>query len=164
MIGKEAFTKAVLALFDEGHVGPREKANTWFIDGEAGSGFLGTLEGLDAAAASKPLGPGDPLTAASHAAHVGYALHLANLAAKGENPYPTANWAKSWEARKVSEGEWKALVTGLGAEIASFREVLASGQAFEDEGFATGSLGLICHAAWHLGALRQGLGLIKAPE
>jgi hypothetical protein len=162
-IGAEALIKAALALFDEGYVGPQGKG-TWFTDNEPGSGLLGAVERLDASAASRPLTPGDPLTAASHVGHLRFSLELANRAAKGENPYPTANWAKSWELRSVDAEEWKKLVAALRSEIAGFREVLASGKAFEDEEFATGALGLICHGAWHLGALKQGLGLISAPR
>jgi len=162
-ISTEALKKAALALFDEGYVGPQGKG-TWFTDSEPGSGFLGAIELLDAKAASRPLTPGDPLTAASHAGHLRFSLELANRAAKGENPYPGADWAKSWDVRSVGEEEWKDLVAALRSEIAAFREVIASGKAFEDEEFATGVLGLICHGAWHLGALKQGLGLISAPR
>lgn len=163
MIGQEAFARAALALFDEAHEGPKGKG-TWFIDNEPGSGLFGTIEALDAAAASRPLTPGDPLTAASHVAHLRYALKLANRAARGENPYPTADWAGSWARRSVDEAEWKALVAGFKDEVGTFRALLASGAAFEEEEHATGALGLICHAAWHLGALRQGLGLVAAPR
>jgi hypothetical protein len=163
LLSKEALTRAALVLFEEGHVGPTGKG-TWFIDNEAGSGFLGTIEGLDAARVSKPLNPPDPLTIASHVDHVRFALHLANRAARGENLYGSADWGKSWALRTVDEAAWKALVAELRAEVAAFREVLSGGEAWSDEEFGTGALGLLCHTAWHLGAVRQALGLVKAPS
>jgi hypothetical protein len=162
-IEKKGLIDAILALFDEAHVGPTGKG-TWFIDNDPGSGLMGTLEGLDAARASKPLWEGDPISAASHAAHVRFALGLANRAAKGENPYKDANWSRSWDTRKVSEAEWKSLISGLRTEYEEFRKVIAAGKGFDDPDFMTGTLGLVSHAAWHLGAIREGLGLVRAPK
>jgi len=162
MIGKVVLAGALATLFDEGFHGAKG-AGTWYVDNDPGCGLFGTLEALDAAAASQPLAPGDPLTAAAHADHVRFALNLANRAAAGENPYPTADWSRSFDARIVDEAEWKSLLASLRAEVASLRAVVASGRILEDETFATGAIGLISHTAWHLGALRQGLGLVRAP-
>lgn len=161
-IEKSALTEAVLALFEECHVGPSGKG-TWFTDGDPDSGILGTVEGLDAARASTPLTAGDPLSLASHVNHVRFALELANRAAKGENPYSNADWAGSWEVRKVDESEWRALISSLKAEYLALRAFVAAGKAWDDKDFMTGILGLVAHGAWHLGAIRQGLGLISAP-
>jgi hypothetical protein len=161
-IEKAVLTKAALALFDEAYFGPTGKG-TWFIDNEPKSGFLGSLEACGAAEASRRLNAGDPLTLASHVGHLRYALSLANRALRGENPYADADWAASWDARVVGEPEWKLLVAGLRKETEDFREALAGGRAWADEEFLTGTLGLIAHGAWHLGAIRQGLGLVKAP-
>lgn len=163
IIGKEELTAAILTLFDEGFLGAVGKGS-WYIDSEPGSGFFGSIASLDAAAASRPLTPGDPLSVASHVDHVRFSLNLANRAGRGENPYPTANWAASWELRSVDEGQWKALQAALKKEVDDFRGLLASGRPLEDAEFATGSLGLLCHTAWHLGAVRQGLSLVAAPK
>jgi hypothetical protein len=163
-IEKAALTKAALALFDEAFFEAPDPHATWFTDNEPKCGFLGSVEALSAADASRPLYPGESLTIASHVGHLRFALDLANRAARGENPYKDARWARSWDRRAVNEAEWKTLVADLRAECASFRAFLASGGAWKDEDFMTGSLGLIAHGAWHLGAIRQGLGLIKAPK
>jgi|WetSurMetagenome_2_1015567.scaffolds.fasta_scaffold790878_2 hypothetical protein len=84
-------------------------------------------------------------------------------AARGENAYAGAKWSESWTPRVVSDAEWKSLVEGLRAEYAAFREALAKGGLWDDEDMLTGTLGSLCHGAWHLGAIRQALGLIKAP-
>jgi hypothetical protein len=162
-IQRSALTEAALALYDEGYLGPPEPKGTWFTDNEPNCGLLGTIESLSAARASEPLSGGDPLTLASHVDHVRFALNLANRAAKGEHPYKDAKWARSWDTRKVGDAEWVALVGALRKEYADFRLVLAAGKAWDDPQFLTGALGLIAHGAWHLGAIRQALGLVKAP-
>lgn len=162
-IDRNSWVRALLTLFDEGYRGAAG-AGTWYVDNDPECGLLGTLAGLDAEAASRPLTPGDPLTAASHADHVRFALSLANRASRGENPYPTADWAASWSMRTVGPAEWKELVASLEREMADLRAYLATGKPLEDETFATGVFGLVAHTAWHLGALRQALGFVRAPE
>ncbi len=163
-IDAAVLTKAALTLYDEGYSGPVDPKGTWFVDNEPDCGFLGTIEKLSAAQASRPASAGDSLTVASHAAHLRFSLGLANRAARGENAYGGADWAKSWSPRSVSEGEWKALVSELRAEYLALRGVIEKGDFWGDEGILTGTLGLLCHGAWHLGAIRQALGLVKAPE
>jgi hypothetical protein len=162
-IEKKTLARAMAALLDEAYQEAPDPEGTWFTDNERASGFLGTLGTLSAAEASRPLTPGDPLSAASHAGHLRFALSLANRAMRGEDAYAGAKWARSWETRTVSEAEWKELLAGLRAEYEAVRAAFAAGDAWEDETILTGSLGLIAHGAWHLGAIRQGLGLVKAP-
>ena len=163
MIEKSALTKAALALYEEGYEGPKGKGS-WFSDGGPESGFLGTLEGLSLADANRPLLDGEGLTVASHAGHLRFSLELANRAMRGENPYKDANWARSWDIRKVGEAEWKGLLASLRKEYAALRESIAAGEAWKDEDSLTGTFGLIAHGAWHLGALRQALGRVTAPK
>jgi hypothetical protein len=163
MIETAALTKAALTLYDEGYSGPADPKGTWFVDNDPDCGFIGTIKALSAAQASKPASEGDSLTVASHAAHLRFALGLANRAARGENAYAGVKWSESWTPRVVDDAEWKALAAGLRAEYLAFREVLAKGDFWNDEDILTGTLGLLCHGAWHLGAIRQALGLIKAP-
>lgn len=164
-VDRDIIEKAVLALFDEAFVGPADAGGTWFADNEPRCGFLGTIERLDAATASRPLSAGDPLSVASHAEHLRYALHLANLAMRGGNPYADADWKASWAIREVDGARWRALMAEVGKEIADLREAFAGGLVRWDDGiFATGSLAAIVHGAWHLGAIRQGLGLVRAPQ
>ena len=162
-IDKAVLIKAALALFDEAYADPKPGAS-WFSDGGQGTGFLGTLEGLSAAEASRPLSQGDSLSLASHVDHLRFSLSLANRASKGENPYKDANWARSWDARGVDEKTWKSLVAALRSEYEAYRTVIASEGIWDDGDSLTGNLGLIVHGAWHLGAIRQGLGLVKAPK
>jgi hypothetical protein len=163
-IEKKALTQAALALYDEAYLEAPNPEGTWFTDNEPKCGFIGTIEALGADEASRLASEGEPLTVASHVEHLRFSLNLANRAARGENPYKDAKWARSWDVRTVTEAEWKTLVAELRREYEDFRSALASGWAWNDEKSLTGTLGLIAHGAWHLGAIRQALGLVKAPR
>lgn len=156
--------KAALALYDEAYLESPSPNATWFTDNEPKNGFLGSIEALSAVEASRPLRADEPLTIASHVGHLRFALDLANRAIKGEKSYASARWARSWDIRSVDEAEWTALVAGLRAEYEALRAAIASGAAWSDEETLTGTFGHIAHGAWHLGAIRQGLGLVKAPK
>lgn len=162
-IDKGDLIQAVLSLFDEGSLGPAGPG-TWYIDNEPGSGLLGTLEALDAEEASRPLSPGEPLSAASHAEHMRFGLSLANRAAAGEDAYTGVSWARSWDTRRVDDAAWKALLAALRKEVETMRGSLQRADLWDDADFRTGLIASVAHLAWHLGALRQGLGLVKAPK
>jgi hypothetical protein len=90
-----ALAKAALALYDEAFLEAPDPRGTWFTDNEPKNGFLGSIESLSAAEASRPLSPGESLSVASHAAHLRFALDLANRSMRGENAYAGAAWARS---------------------------------------------------------------------
>jgi hypothetical protein len=163
-IDKEMLGTIMLGLITEAYDGPSDPGATWFADNEAGSGLLGTLERLDAAGASAPLGPADASSAAAHAGHMLFSLNLANRALRGENVHATAVWSDSWKSVKVDEAGWKALLAGLRAEYDSLLAAIKAGLPWQDEMAMTGIFGQLAHGAWHLGAIRQGLGLVKLPE
>jgi hypothetical protein len=155
------FTRAVLVLLEEGHVGPGDARSTWFVENAPDAGFLRTLEGIPADLASRPAVEGGA-TIAAHANHLRYSLELANRAARGENPYAGADWAGSWKLKQVSEPEWKALTASLRAEYERIREAIAGGQDWADFQVVAGTLGVIAHGAYHLGAIRQMLRVLRA--
>lgn len=159
-----ALTYAAAALFEEAYVGPPNPRNTWFVDNEPNAGIIGVLEKIDASTAGRPIAPPDPLSIASHVGHLRFALSLANRSARGEDPYPDANWAESWSARAEDDGQWDELLAALRGEYKAFRESLESGILWKDRELLTLALAQIAHGAWHLGAIRQALGRVAGPE
>lgn len=154
------------ALIREAYDGPDDPRMTWFADNENGSGLLGTLERLSAAEASasppgaaSSAGPGGASVAA-HAGHVAFALNLANRALRGESVHAGADWKSSWNRRTVDEAGWRALLVELRTEYASLLEAIDEGLPWTDPMNMTGIFGQLAHGAWHLGAIRQLLGLV----
>jgi hypothetical protein len=154
----------LLGLVTEAYDGPADPRMTWFADNEAGSGLLGTLGKLSAAEASKPFVAGDTATAATHAGHLRFALNLANRALRGEDVHATADWKASWKYRSVDGAAWKELISGLRSEYKAFLAAIDEDLAWSDIMNLTGVFSQLAHGAWHLGAIRQGLGLISTPK
>jgi len=153
--------KILLALLAEAYDGPENPRMTWFVDNEPACGLLGTLEKLSAAEAGKPLDKVTGMSIASHAGHLRFSLNLANRALRGEDVHSTANWKDSWGYRTVDEPAWKDLLAGLRTEYANFRAAVASDLIWGNEMNLTGTFGQLAHGAWHLGAIRQALGLVR---
>ena len=162
IINSELLSRGISLLLTEAYAGPSGNGS-WFTDEDPDSGILGTLEKLSAADASARLTPGDGASAASHASHLRYALHLANRAMKGENPYRDADWSGSWMVSVVDEKAWAELKAGLRAEFETLRAAISNPTVWSSDTRVFGMIGNIAHSAWHLGALRQGLGLIATP-
>jgi hypothetical protein len=163
-IDSEKLGAMLLTLIDEGYEGPADPRMTWFADNEKDCGLLGTLEKLSAAEASRPFREGERASAAMHAGHIRFALNLANRALRGENAHENAAWGDSWRYDRVNEEEWKSLLAGLRAEYTGIREAIGQGLPWANDMNMTGIFGQLAHGAWHLGALRQGLGLIRLPQ
>lgn len=153
----------LLGLVAEAYDGPENPDMTWFADNEPACGLLGTLENLSAAEASRPFGHDDPAGAATHAGHILFSLDLANRALRGENVHATAVWKDSWKFHAVDEAAWTKLKADLRGQYAAFRQAIESGLPWGDDMNMTGVFGQLAHGAWHLGAIRQGLGLIRTP-
>ncbi len=159
----DRFAAVLLGLVTEAYDGPADPGSTWFADNEAASGLLGTLEKLDAAEASRPLGPTDAASAAAHAGHMLFSLNLANRALRSEEVHATAVWRDSWKHVKVDEAGWESLLAELRTEYESLCAAIQAGLPWKDEMAMTGIFGQLAHGAWHLGAIRQGLGLVRLP-
>ncbi|HWR12919.1 MAG TPA: hypothetical protein VN445_13935 [Rectinemataceae bacterium] len=162
IVNSELLSRGLQTLLNEAFAGPSGKGS-WFTDDDPASGILGTLDRLSASEASAPLTPGDAACAASHASHLCYSLSLANRAMKGENPYRDADWKGSWAVAAVSEAAWSELKAGLRTEFEALKTAVSDPAVLSSDMRVFGMIGNIAHAAWHLGALRQGLGLIETP-
>lgn len=163
IVNSELLSRGIALLLSEAYAGPSGKGS-WFTDEDPDAGLLGTLEGLSAAKASVPLTAGDSATAASHASHLRYALHLANRAMKGENPYRDADWKGSWAATTVNEAAWKELKESLRLEYETLKAAVSDPAVWSSDMRVFGMIGNIAHSAWHLGAIRQALGLVETPS
>ncbi|GAB1457096.1 MAG: hypothetical protein RBT62_05995 [Spirochaetia bacterium] len=160
----EILSSILSTLITEAYEGPEDPRMTWFADNEPGCGLLGTLERLSATEASTPFSAGDAAGAATHAGHIVFALDLANRALRGENVHASAVWKDSWKYSSVDGQTWENLLVELREQYLALKDAVASGLPWGDQMNLTGLLGQLAHGAWHLGAIRQGLGLIRTPK
>jgi hypothetical protein len=117
-------------------------------------GDLGLLRSLDKLSAADASRAATGATIAAHADHLRYGLSLMNRFAAGEDPWPDADWSKSWRITKVSEAEWQQLRAKLRTEAE--RLLAAFGKPREVSTVElNGMVGAIVHLAYHLGAIRQ---------
>jgi hypothetical protein len=141
-------TAQLLAVFREAFEGPPESWS-YFTDSGAESGLFGTLEKLDAAAASRLSGD---TTIAAHAHHVDFALEASNAWIRGDRS--SRNWPESWSVSTVDEPAWRRLQKELRDRYAHLCQTIETHASDSAEALG-GSIGALAHAAYHLGAIRQ---------
>jgi hypothetical protein len=142
--------KALVSLFKEAYEGSTEKW-TWFTDNEPDSALFGTLGKTSAADASKAVEVGKN-SLAGHAYHLLFSLEVALAYIKNEKP--SADWESSWKKQAVTDDEWKKLQSDLHARYGELLEWLSTNSEWNDDS-THGALGVLAHAAFHLGAIRQ---------
>lgn len=148
----------IVEFLEEVYDGPRHQ-HTWFITTAPNTGLLGTINGINAEEASTPIIE-KGTTIAAHVEHLRWSLHVANSFVRGENP--VMNWSESWQVRHVSSGEWALLVQELMREFNLLIQSLSSGIRWASDEQLREILALIPHAAYHLGAVRQMILIVKA--
>jgi len=126
---------------------------TWFVNTEPNCGIFGTIESLDANAASRPATDGGRSVAA-HVEHLRWWLTNVNVVTRGGEWNP--DWSGSWSVQAVSESEWTALREALREEYQRVLESLEAGRIDPDDRMMlTGTMAMPAHAAHHLGTMRQ---------
>ena len=151
VIASEVFESTLTLLKEtfEGAQGP----STYFVDNEPGNGFLGTIEKLDAARASKPISKSGA-TIAGHVHHAGFHLDTTSAWIRGDRA--DRDWSQSWSIRAVDDREWRRLREALRRQYDELLRVIESEPSAIGESLPT-TLGAIAHAAYHLGAVRHAL-------
>ena len=99
-------------------------------------------------------------TIAAHVEHLRWSLNMANSFTNGENP--AMNWSESWQVRHVNSDEWELLVQELWREFNLLIQTLSSGIRWASDEQLGEVLALVPHAAYHLGAIRQMILIVKA--
>jgi hypothetical protein len=153
-ISVSMLVNAIAELLTEAYAGPPDPSSTWFIDNEANSGILGMLDTVSAAEASTPVnGVSEPgATIAANAEHLRWSLANANYALRGQEYQ--GNWKESWRLQTADEHAWNELRAQLRQEFETLRTAIQQ-QSDLPGPYLLGVLGLIPHAAFHLGIIRQ---------
>jgi hypothetical protein len=145
------FLPAIVELLKECFEGMPEGQNyTWFVQGK--EGLFDAFESIDAARASIKPNPDCPSIAA-HTYHIRFALRGANGDIRGEENEGT--WESSWDKQSVTEEEWRDLIASVREEYAFFLGIMSNGPEILEGDAVIGSLAMLPHMAYHLGAIRQ---------
>lgn len=150
--GAGTFREALQTILNEVFEGPPSE---WcFLLNPGDPGLLGTLESIDATAAStRPMA--GTTTIAAHAHHLHFCMALLNRWAAGEeDPWSGADWAESWTHTQVDEGEWRALLAELRGAWERWKEAVATRSDW-DATSAAGAISSAAHTTYHFGAIRQ---------
>jgi hypothetical protein len=129
---------------------------------DKGTTLYETLDGVSAEEASRAAGP-QSATIAAQVEHVRFYLDVLDEIIKTKHLEKKYNWREIWETvREVTPEQWEDLKRRLHE---SHDRVLATINSFENwdgEYDVGGAISIIAHTAYHLGGIRQALGVIRA--
>jgi DinB superfamily len=127
---------------------------------DKGTSFLETLDGVTAEAASERATAGTASIAA-HVKHVVFYMDVLERAIRGDE-VGKVNWREIWENdQPVSRDAWIAQVAALRAEYAKVLRMLSDAAMWEREDALGEFMAIAVHSAYHLGAIRQALAVIR---
>jgi len=136
----------------EGFEGPRHSL-THFLDTGPDAGLRNTLAGLSAADASK-VWAGSSIAAQAH--HVLFSFEAFGAFIRGDRH--SRDWNPSWRISSVDDAEWTKLQEDREGEYKSLREAV---RAAEGDEAIRGALAAVTHLAYHIGAIRQKLVVLR---
>ncbi|MVT07464.1 hypothetical protein [Chitinophaga tropicalis] len=154
----EAILKPVLNLLNELYVGVNA-GPTWVIDPKPGHGFIAAIKTIDARQASTPIVKGGS-TIAAHTEHLRWSIYFALEFYKGNRP--EGEWDKSWLVREVDEAQWAKLQMDLQEAYDKLKTAIESVTDWSDPLMLQGTIALLPHAAYHLGAVKQQLLYVQS--
>lgn len=153
----ETVFKPFLKLLREVYIGS-ETAEVWIIERKPGHGFTAAIKDLTAKEASTPLVAGGS-TIAAHTEHLRWSLKFAMGFYKGAEA--SGNWEESWTVTEVNQEEWEQLQLALLVAYQELIYALKDVVDWSNELLLTGTLALLPHAAYHLGAVKQLITAVK---
>ncbi|MBS1716867.1 MAG: hypothetical protein JSS72_03945 [Armatimonadetes bacterium] len=149
--------KLLTELFRESYQGVKPGADgTWYVQGK--EAIFPTLREVTGEEASRPI-KGSRATLADHAWHTCYYLTLLNQNIRGEHPRP--DWEGSWQHGPFSNEEWQVFLSQFEEEFETCYAWYQRGELPDEDDALMFSMANVAHAAFHLGAMRVLLGLIR---
>jgi len=143
--------KPFFELMQEIYIGAEGKP-TFVIDNNPGHGILETVKKMSAKQASTPSHKGGT-TIAAHTGHLKWALDYAMEFYEGKTPH--RDWKESWTRMEVDEQQWKQLQGELLEAYHKLVQAIGNVKDWSDPNLLKGTLALLPHASYHLGAIRQ---------
>ncbi|MCI0617179.1 hypothetical protein L0244_29735 [bacterium] len=144
----------VINVLDETFI-YRKKPWTYFTDSKPDAGFIGLLQGLNAADVSRPIAG---TSIVSHVHHVIFSLLESTAWIRGDHSHK--DWKESWRVSSVTDSEWAEMLDHLRASFLALRIAIRENGA-KDILTIGGTIGVVAHMAFHLGAIRQKVALLR---
>lgn len=133
-----------------------EEVHGYVLD--PGTSLFETLASISPEDASRPVSAQSaPLAAQVNHLRVYMDSLMTGIASEGaERP----DWPASWQIEAVTDEEWADLIARLRA---SYERITGFARTFEewDVRFVGGAFALVAHCAYHLGEIRQGIGVLQ---
>jgi hypothetical protein len=146
----------LLATLREGFEGPGEQKFAYFLDKAPDAGLRNTFAGLTAEEASRNVGGN---SVAAHAHHLLFSFDAFGGFIAGD--HRKRDWNESWKVSTVDPESWSKLQSDLEAGYAELTRAIRENAA-KNEPAAGGSVGAVAHLAYHIGAIRQKVVLLRA--
>lgn len=131
---------------------------------DKGTTLYETLDGVTAEEASRSASP-QTATIAAQVEHVRFYLDVLDEIIRTKNLNKKYDWREIWETvREVTPEQWEDLKRRLHE---SHDRVMATVNSFEnwDGPFDIGgAISIVAHTAYHLGGIRQALGVIRSTQ
>jgi hypothetical protein len=153
LIANDLATEQLLAVLTEGQSGPAGDLGYYADDG---GGLQNTLDALTAEEASRDIA-GSSIVA--HVHHILFSFRAFGTYIAGQRV--RYDWSESWAIQKVTDAEWDGVRARVGAAFDEVRGIIASHPASNARTFR-GSLATVTHLAYHLGAIRQKVAVLRS--
>ncbi|HEY0604810.1 MAG TPA: DinB family protein [Herpetosiphonaceae bacterium] len=135
-----------------------EKVNGIYLD--RGTSLFETLATITADEASRPISS-QCASIAAQVYHVRYYLEVLSAYMRGQPP-ESLDWPGSWQkVTTVSPEEWDEQRRQLHETYRQVRSLFESLETWNGEDELGGALAIVVHTAYHLGEIRQGLGVLR---
>lgn len=146
-IKRTDFLESLAYILREAFEGSPEGHPSAFLD--RGIGIFGTLNALNAEAASKDF---HGTTVAAQTEHTKF--YLDRLCELINGRTERVNWEDSWLIETVNEDEWDALRATMKHSYENTLRCVADVTDWEPRRIGM-AIGMVAHTAYHLGAIRQ---------
>ncbi|MBC7804666.1 MAG: hypothetical protein H7145_00755 [Akkermansiaceae bacterium] len=147
------FETTLLRLLEETF----ENVQGAFLD--KGTSLLQTLASLSSEQASVPVSESGA-SIAGHVEHTRFYLAVLLDAAHGKLT-GTIDWEQSWQVKTVTPEKWTALQAALRETYQQVLTLVKTEGNWEDEEHVGDTMAILAHTAYHLGAIRMALAVVR---
>ena len=126
---------------------------------DRGTSLFETLESVSAEEASRPISK-QCASIVAQVSHVRYYLDVLAEYMRGNKP-GDVDWPGSWRPTSATPAEWDALRHELRAAYGQVRTLFGQIDDWDNDDALGGALAIVMHTAYHLGEIRQGLGVLR---